>query len=363
MTIPNWTWEPNPDYTRLQKAFRRQGDPNFVPFLELFADTEVIAFVLNEPVANGDDEESLCISLDQKICFWHQLGYDALWEEAILEFPDLIKLSAEDTAPLARVNRRWVDEKAGVITNWEQFERYPWPKVSDVNFFPMEYVAHNLPDGMAMIASVNGILETVMWLMGYETLAYNIYDQPDLVQAMFTKMAELFVPLARSVVEMDDVIALWMGDDMGYRTQTMIAPKHLRQYVFPIQKEIASIAHEQELPFLLHSCGQLETVMDDLIYDVGIDAIHSFEDIIEPVESFSARYNHKIAIIGGVDVDLLARGSEDNVRARTREILEACAPGKGYLLGSGNSITNYIPTSNFLAMLDEGWRFNTEYYS
>jgi len=37
-----------------------------------------------------------------------------------------------------------------------------------------------------------------------------------------------------------------------------------------------------------------------------------------------------------------------------RERLEACAPGGGWTLGSGNSVANYIPVENFLAMLDEG---------
>ena len=46
----DWPWKPNPDYNRLLKALRRQGDPGYVPFLELFADPEVIAAVLGEPV-------------------------------------------------------------------------------------------------------------------------------------------------------------------------------------------------------------------------------------------------------------------------------------------------------------------------
>jgi len=40
-----------------------------------------------------------------------------------------------------------------------------------------------------------------------------------------------------------------------------------------------------------------------------------------------------------------------------RETLEACMPGGGYVLGTGNSVANYIPLDNYLAMLDEGRRF------
>ncbi len=32
-------------------------------------------------------------------------------------------------------------------------------------------------------------------------------------------------------------------------------------------------------------------------------------------------------------------------------------PGGGYVLGTGNSVANYIPLRNYLVMLDEGRRF------
>ena len=32
-------------------------------------------------------------------------------------------------------------------------------------------------------------------------------------------------------------------------------------------------------------------------------------------------------------------------------------PCGGYCLGTGNSVTNYIPLDNYLAMLDEGWLY------
>lgn len=39
---------------------------------------------------------------------------------------------------------------------------------------------------------------------------------------------------------------------------------------------------------------------------------------------------------------------------QTRETLEECMPEGGYCLGTGNTVANYIPLNNYLAMLDEG---------
>jgi uroporphyrinogen decarboxylase len=43
--------------------------------------------------------------------------------------------------------------------------------------------------------------------------------------------------------------------------------------------------------------------------------------------------------------------------------LEVCGvEGTGYCLGSGNTAANYIPRQNYLAMLDEGRRWNREHF-
>ena len=67
-----------------------------------------------------------------------------------------------------------------------------------------------------------------------------------------------------------------------------------------------------------------------------------------------ALYGKWIALLGGADVDILCRLTEDDLRAHVREILCACMPGGGYALGTGNSMANYVPVRNYLAMLDEG---------
>jgi uroporphyrinogen decarboxylase len=151
-----------------------------------------------------------------------------------------------------------------------------------------------------------------------------------------------------------------VADDMGFSGGTLISPEMLRRYVFPYHRRLCETAHETGRLALLHSCGNLENVMDDVI-DAGFDGKHSFEDKIMPVEEAYRRWGDRIAILGGLDMDLLARGSEDQVRRRTREVLDVCgAAGTGYALGTGNSVANYIPLENYLTMLDEGRRWNRE---
>jgi len=68
-------------------------------------------------------------------------------------------------------------------------------------------------------------------------------------------------------------------------------------------------------------------------------------------------YGHRSALLGGIDMDFLCRASEADVRARVRRTLEANQSGGGYVLGTGNTMANYVPLNNYLAMLDEGRKF------
>ena len=134
-------------------------------------------------------------------------------------------------------------------------------------------------------------------------------------------------------------------------------PAICASYVFPYERRFVEIAHAHDKPFVLHSCGNLEKIMDELIGSVGIDAKQSFEDIIMPVSEVKRRWGDRIAILGGVDMDYLCRHSAEEVRAYTRQVIEACVPGGGYALGTGNTVANYIPIQNYVAMLEAGARY------
>lgn len=139
----------------------------------------------------------------------------------------------------------------------------------------------------------------------------------------------------------------------------MVSPKFMRSKFIPQLQKMVDIAHQYDKLFLLHSCGKMYSLMNDLI-EIGVDGKHSYEDKISPVENIYQQYSDQIAILGGVDVHLLSTGYEDQIRSRTRDILNVCAANGHYVLGTGNSVFNYIPINNYLVMLDEGRRWNEE---
>jgi len=275
--------------------------------------------------------------------------------------------TAPDAAALGHAGgRAFEDESVGPITSWAEFERYPWPDPAKASAASLEWYQHNLPNDMCVLGSsgyASGIgfgrfFKSLSSLMGYESLCFALYEQRDLVAAIVEKLVGLYRGVLECMLQFDRVRLILANDDMGFKTGPLIGPADLRELILPAHKLMADLCHRAGRPYLLHSCGNLALIMDDLIADIGIDGKHSFEDVILPVTAAKSLYGNRIAIIGGIDMDFIARRSEVQVRERVRQTLDACMPGAGYCLGTGNTVANYIPVDNYLAMLDEGrkWR-------
>ena len=350
-----------PDWQGLRRCIMREGTPERVYSIELFIDWEVQDEICKRyGVLDHLDRDAPHFMLKRQMAVQQFLGYDYVrCGVEGLEMP-LKHTIIEDTAELAREGgRSYMEEHAGPITNRQEFEAYPWPDAEAASTDSLEWYSENLPDGMCIIGSGGfaHFCEHLTWLMGYETLCYSLYDQRDLVEAISERLLKMYEVVIKRMLEFERVKLILGSDDMGFRTATLISPDDTREFVLPGHKLMARMAHDAGRPYLLHSCGNLSEIIDDLIEDVRIDAKHSFEDTFETIVEAKERYGDRIALLGGIDVDFLCRADQDAVRRRVRETLEKCMPGGGYCLGSGNSVANYIPVDNYLAMLDEGRKF------
>jgi len=347
-----------PNWEELVSCILREGTPRRVHFIELFLDAEVQAAICERyDLLDGLDPADAFFDLKRQVTIQRFLGYDFVRCGLEGIAMPMNRMSIEDTAGLQRDGgRNFMEEHRGPITNWEEFEAYPWPDVAAASTRSLEWYEANLPDDMCVIASGGfaHFAEYGTWLMGYETLAYALYDQRDLVTAISERLISMFQTALERMLEYERVRIVWGSDDMGFKSGTLISPKDLREFVLPGHRLMAQMSHAAGRPYLLHACGNLRAIMEDLIEDVHIDAFHSFEDTIITVNEAKLQWGDRIALLGGIDVDFMCRATADQVRARTRKTLEDCMAGGGYCLGSGNSVANYIPLDNYLAMMDEG---------
>jgi len=351
-----------PDWEELSDCcVLRQGTPQRAHHIELFLDQEVRQAVARRfhlwDTLDADDPN---FDVKSEVIIQRFLGYDHV-RAGVEGLTMAFNYDAtDDTAGLGRAGgRQFMSERRGPIATWEEFEAYPWPEMTDAHTRMLEWYQENLPDDMCIIGGggFGHFAEFLTWLMGYEMLCYALYDQRDLVRAIADRITEMFRQALERILQFDRVKLVWGSDDMGFRSATLISPDDLREFVLPGHKLMAEMSHAVGRPYLLHSCGNLHEIMEDLIEDVRIDAQHSFEDTIITVTEHKRLYGDRLSALGGIDVDFLCRADEEAIRSRVRETLDACMPGGGYCLGTGNSVANYIPLESYLIMLDEGRRW------
>lgn len=339
------TFEPNFQY---MVDAARNRKPARLPLYEHIISTETMAAALHTEMTMDNNSPASIRAFWKNYCrFWKEMTYDTVSFEA-----GICGLLPGSGAILGG--------RPGPIQTRADFERYPFDEYPE-RFWKywtphLDALGEALPDGMRALGGCgNGVFEISEDLVGYEYLCLLMFEDPDLFADLYARIGDLMAGLwDRMLTDYGDLFCICrMGDDLGYKTSTMISPEIIREFILPQYKRIVDRVHQAGKPFLLHSCGCIFSVMDDLIGGVGIDAKHSNEDQIAPFSNWIERYSDRIGLFGGIDLDLLCRSDPKTARATISRLGKRFRDtARGYAIGSGNSIPNYVPVEAYLAMVE-----------
>ncbi len=336
-----------PDYRNIRDAAYNKKAKR-LPMYEHSISTDHMEKILNKKFAaliDGDFSDK-CEFFNRYCLFFKTMGYDTVsFEVAIREsFPGGGALDKHITP---------------AITSREDFINYPWEEIPELFLKRADefYMAlkQSLPPGMKMIGGPGyGIFECVQDLTGYMNLCIMSYEDPELYADIFLAMRQLFVNIWQGFLDKyaDMCAVARMGDDLGYKSNTMLSAEDIKRYIVPGYADIVRLSHSYGLPFLLHSCGNIFNVMEDIINVAKINAKHSNEDQIAPFSVWVERYGDRIGNFGGVDADVLCRTDKQQLKEYITDLLYSVGNEKGIAIGTGNSVPDYVPTENYINMIE-----------
>ncbi|NJD04794.1 MAG: hypothetical protein FIA99_19835 [Ruminiclostridium sp.] len=345
-----------PDYSNILMA-ARNIESERMPLYEHAISEKVMEDIMNKKfrdIYNGTRDEKREFFRNYTN-FYKLMGYDTVTMERCI-------------GPAMPGSGALGQHRPGVIKNREDFEKYPWDEVPSM-YFKMyaedfELLAEVMPQGMKGIGGVgNGVFECVQDIVGYTDLCYISIDDPGLYKDLFRRIGDLMYKIWSAFLQRygDTFCVCRFGDDLGFKSNTLIPADDIKKYIIPEYARIVELVHSYNKPFLLHSCGNIFDVMDDIIRIVKINAKHSNEDQIAPFSLWVDKYGHRIGNFGGVDTDHLCRKSEQEIKEIVRDTANYCSRGKGgFALGSGNSIPDYVPSAGYLAMIETARVFRGE---
>ncbi|MBD3195565.1 MAG: hypothetical protein GF317_10945 [Candidatus Lokiarchaeota archaeon] len=159
--------------------------------------------------------------------------------------------------------------------SWDFLEEYEIPDVSNKSRFrfirtPVWKLLGRKRYTLGELAP-NGFFNLCSQLRGFNNFLIDLARKPKQVNKLTEKIFPYYITLIKKYKQyypsLDSVI---VADDLGTQKSPFISPRLFKKYFKDPYKRIINLAHDLELDFILHSCGQIFELMPDII-DAGVD--------------------------------------------------------------------------------------------
>lgn len=325
-----------PDFNQFLKAL--SGGKTERPVFYDFSMNQEIA----EFAAGKLTDQSLATMIQYSAKVYAALGYDYVSVRPETFYFVMNQASRKETVTM---------DEHQIVADWPDYEKYQWLEPDERIPEFLSAAAKQLPEGMKLFVwGPGGVQENAIDILGFNNMMIKLYEDPELVSAIVDGVGSRLLRYYELVLQVPEVGVIMCNDDWGYKCQTMMSPKHMRELIFPWHKKAVEAAHKAGIPAVLHSCGEHRLIMDDIINDMKYDGKHSYEDTIQPVEQAYDQYGERICIMGGMDMDFCCRRTPEEVYARARAMLLKAHDHGHYMLGTGNSLARYLPLAQYNAM-------------
>lgn len=162
------------------------------------------------------------------------------------------------------------------------------------------------------------------YLFGTEELLTFLLIEPDIVRAALDRIGtfyyeanERFYAAAGARID-----ACFFGNDFGTQNGLLMSPAVFCAMFLPWIARFAAQAHQHGYACVLHCCGGISEIIDDLI-GAGVDCLHPLQTRAAGMhpEHLAQRFGRRVIFMGGVDTqDLLVNGTADDVTRAVGEL-------------------------------------------
>jgi uroporphyrinogen decarboxylase len=254
---------------------------------------------------------------------------------------------------------------AGEITKQDVLN-HPWPEPEDPGFtrgLRERVEAMRAGTECALVLNLSlWVLQCSQNVRGYEDWYVDLATQPDLLECMADCLTESMLgPLASVTAEIGDLVdVISVSDDIGHQDRLCMSPATYRRVFKPRHaRMMEAITSRSNAPVMWHTCGSVVDVIDDL-HEIGVTCLNPVQTTAARMEprALKAKFGERMAFWGGIDtMNVLNRGSTDDVRREVQETILALAPGGGYMLNPTHNVQPDVPVENLLAMIEAGLEY------
>lgn len=225
--------------------------------------------------------------------------------------------------------------------------RYPayWPDV--VRCLPgRDYPLALTPNGTF------GLYSFLRRLMGTEAACTIFYDDPLLANDMLDFLTDYLIKVIDQALREVQIDYFNYFEDFAFKNGPLIGPNIVRQFLMPRYRRINDVLGRHGVKHIwLDSDGNTEVLLP-LLIDVGITCHWPLERAagMDPLK-LRAAYGHNLALAGGIDKRVLARGRKA-IDEELYRILPPMLEDGGYIPTIDHTVPPDVSYADFLYYLE-----------
>ena len=199
------------------------------------------------------------------------------------------------------------------IKTWNDFKTLKVPDITSPARWTTLAGARARAGDKYLMAGGISLYERAHFLRGLENLWMDIYDDRENLEKLLDILVDMnLYAIGRYKTENPD--GYMFCDDWGLQNRFMISPASWREIWKPRYAKVYQAAHEAGMQTLLHSCGHIVEVLDDLI-EAGLDVIQMDQQENMGLDLLAQRFKGRIAFWCPVDIQsVMCHGTLDDVR-------------------------------------------------
>jgi uroporphyrinogen decarboxylase len=187
---------------------------------------------------------------------------------------------------------------------------------------------------------------THSWMVGTERTLLALIENPGWCRDMFGHLLEVNLRLLDRIWEAGyHFDSIWWPDDMGYTHKQFFSPAMYRELLKPYHKRAIEWAHQKGIKAQLHSCGDINPLIPDLI-ELGLDALHPLEVKagMDPLR-LKQQYGQQLVLDGGINAALWE--NPEALKAEITRLLPVLKENGGYIFGWDDAVPSSVPLQTF----------------
>lgn len=219
------------------------------------------------------------------------------------------------------------------------------------------------------VFSLPGFVENVRESFGLRAYARFLRKDPAVIENAVRLQEPTLLAAARAAAKVPAPFCI-VADDVAYKHGVFCAPDQYKRFFSPLYRKVADIVHATGGKIFFHSDGYTEPYWPTWIDDCKFDGQESLEpqawmlpdgegkgpraNLEKPgrvIRHVKEAYGDRFVLLGNMDMStVMPLATPDEVAWVTRDIIEAGAPGGGFVFACCTDITEATPLANVIAM-------------